>query len=235
MTIITDLHVAPTEFEMGRIGDTAVRFEHTVPVGEDVFPYAWVTTDDQLAFCQRVQTSTAVNSVTQLSHDEDTASSKDDDTTTTALYNVEWHAETDGFLSCLTTTEVAVLDATGSNSGWSFRLRFDDHDQLSAFQDVCHSHDITPSVNRIVTDAALDGPSTPLTALQRETVERALARGYFDVPRKLTMVELAEELGISDQAVSARMRRATKNLLEYVLDTEGETETAAQTSGPPQM
>ncbi|WP_237076808.1 helix-turn-helix domain-containing protein [Natrialba magadii] len=52
-----------------------------------------------------------------------------------------------------------------------------------------------------------------LTEHQREALQTALDSGYFDVPRKATLSEIADELGISDQALSARLRRGQANLL----------------------
>lgn len=51
------------------------------------------------------------------------------------------------------------------------------------------------------------GPWFGLTRRQRTTLELAVERGYYDIPRRCTTIELADELGISDQAVTERLRR----------------------------
>lgn len=41
--------------------------------------------------------------------------------------------------------------------------------------------------------------------------------GYYDIPRGCTTKELADELGISDQAVTERLRRAIGSLVRHTL------------------
>lgn len=53
-----------------------------------------------------------------------------------------------------------------------------------------------------------------LTETQRETLVAALRSGYYEVPRETALSELAEEFGISSQALSNRFRRAHKSLAE---------------------
>jgi predicted DNA binding protein len=45
----------------------------------------------------------------------------------------------------------------------------------------------------------------------------AVERGYFDVPRKTTLEELADELDISRQALSEHVRRGTEKILRRAL------------------
>jgi len=45
----------------------------------------------------------------------------------------------------------------------------------------------------------------------------AYERGYFNLPRDVTMEELGEELGISQQAVASRLRRGIRNILAGTL------------------
>ncbi|MFP8889357.1 helix-turn-helix domain-containing protein [Natrialbaceae archaeon A-CW2] len=52
-----------------------------------------------------------------------------------------------------------------------------------------------------------------LTSTERETIERALEAGYYEVPRSTTLGELADSLGVSDAAVSKTLRRAESKLL----------------------
>ncbi len=63
------------------------------------------------------------------------------------------------------------------------------------------------------------GPDFGLTPVQRETLLLAVDRGYYAIPRECTTLELAEELDISDQAVTERLRRAivtvVKNTVQF--------------------
>lgn len=55
-----------------------------------------------------------------------------------------------------------------------------------------------------------------LTEQQQETLQLAVERGYFEVPRKTTCEELAAELGVSTSAVSTQLRRIQAVVLTSV-------------------
>lgn len=210
MGIVTSISVPGDHFELGRsldrVGDVHVKFERVVPTGDRMFPYMWVYTDDHTRFCQLLQLDPSVETLRLIHHDDNEG-----------LYDITWAEDTDGFLGCLRETDAIVLQAGGCDTVWEFELRFDSQESVSHFQRTCTENDISISVDRVVTKSVVDPPGEKLTPAQRETIELALERGYFDVPRKTTMVDLAEELGVSDQAVSARIRRAMKKLSEQLL------------------
>ncbi|MFP8955240.1 helix-turn-helix domain-containing protein [Natrialbaceae archaeon A-CW3] len=56
-----------------------------------------------------------------------------------------------------------------------------------------------------------------LTATERETITRAVTAGYYEVPRSVTLGDLAETLEVSDAAVSKTLRRAESKLLSASL------------------
>ena len=58
-----------------------------------------------------------------------------------------------------------------------------------------------------------------LTETQRNTLVAAFEAGYFTVPRKVSLSELAEQQDSSHQALSERLRRAMGNLVESTLIT----------------
>lgn len=73
--------------------------------------------------------------------------------------------------------------------------------------------------------------SRSLTRDERETLRRALELGYFEVPRGVTLVDLAEDLDRSDVEVSRSLRRGMGTVLRTtdVLDappvmTDGSTD-----------
>ena len=57
------------------------------------------------------------------------------------------------------------------------------------------------------------GDGLTLTPKQREALVVAIDRGYFDVPRRATLAEVAAELGVSDTAASQRIRRGCRELV----------------------
>ena len=213
MGIVTAISIPGREFELGRplqnVPNATVTFEQLVPTTDAVFPYVWVYTDEAEAFERHLLEDPAVDTATVVYQDGEKV-----------LYNIEWYSNTDGFLACLSESEATVLEAHGSATSWEFEHRFGSHETLSAFQQTCLEQDVSLSVERLLTKSVVDSPAQKLSQCQYETIELALERGYFDVPRRCTMVELSEELGISDQAVSARLRRAMKALSEQFISRE---------------
>jgi len=70
------------------------------------------------------------------------------------------------------------------------------------------------------------GSDSALTDRQREVTTEALARGYYDWPRKITNERLAEELGISRATLHEHLRKAERTLLSAAL-----TDRPEQTAG----
>ena len=57
-----------------------------------------------------------------------------------------------------------------------------------------------------------------LTDDQRTLIEDAVEAGYFEVPRKTTIVDLEAEHDLSDREVSRRLRRGVDVLLRRQLE-----------------
>ncbi|WP_433629498.1 helix-turn-helix domain-containing protein [Halomicrococcus sp. NG-SE-24] len=58
---------------------------------------------------------------------------------------------------------------------------------------------------------------------ERETLRVALEKGYFEVPRATTLVEIADELGRSDVEVSQQLRRGMGDVLRETTILKGES------------
>jgi hypothetical protein len=116
-------------------------------------------------------------------------------------------------------TNATILEAHGRDN-WLFRIRFNDHESLSAFSEYCQIHDIRLNVRRVhnLTADELNRDPFDLTDEQREALELALERGYFEVPRQATLSDLAGDLDVSQQAVSERLRRGTQKVIRGLVD-----------------
>lgn len=104
---------------------------------------------------------------------------------------------------------------TASHEGWHFRVAFPDRNSLDEFRAFCDEHDLRYQVERIYEQPG--GPDDDhrtfgLTDKQRDLLEMATRRGYFDVPRRIGLEELAAEADISHQAASELLRRAQATL-----------------------
>lgn len=105
----------------------------------------------------------------------------------------------------------AQLHVEASDGEWFQRIRFPGRGALREFQSLCARQDVAFTLHRMYDEPRGD-ESRSLTAAQREAIEIGLNAGYFEVPRKATLAAVADELGISEQATSERLRRAMRHL-----------------------
>lgn len=202
MSVLTEVRVAPADFELGQIlslkGSSTIELETLVPSGNATVPLFWAYEPVGDGFADAVQRYPTVTSVTEVDVFEDRT-----------LYRLDWDATQDELLQCIFTNEGQILSATGTTEGWNFELRFPDRDALSQCQTCCEDVHIPVELVRIYnpTEPGV-GPWFGLSDPQREALLLAVQMGYYDIPRGCTTEELAVELGISDQAVTERLRRA---------------------------
>lgn len=97
-------------------------------------------------------------------------------------------------------------------------MRFDDRDRLSQFEDYCEKNNISFELNRLQEqEQPMASAQYDLTTKQRETLVTALNGGYYEIPQAVSMSELADGMGISQQALSKRFHAAHKNLITSTL------------------
>lgn len=65
-----------------------------------------------------------------------------------------------------------------------------------------------------VYDPGPRSPAGPLTPRQADLFRRAMAAGYFEVPRKVTLTRLAKNLGMAASSLSEALAIVEKKLLE---------------------
>jgi len=211
MSVIAELSVEGGQFELGRmletVADATVDIEAVVPTDGSTFPLIWVSGPDRRQFLDLLCESPNVVHATQL-----------DALADRALYRVEWAPEADGLLGALSASHAMVLAANGTPSTWHFELRFVEHDDLTAFQAYCRNRGISLTVHRLYHPS---GSGTDrqfgLTADQFEALSVAAAEGYFKIPRTVTLADVADQLGISKQAASERLRRGLDRLVANTL------------------
>jgi hypothetical protein len=119
-----------------------------------------------------------------------------------------------------------ILHAENDGDGWLVRMHFPDRDAVSTFCERCWAADFDLRI-RAVYDQHGEVPRSRygLTAPQYETLLTALDRGYFSIPRGAALQDVADELGVSSQAASERLRRGMKTLVANTIDTLDEEET----------
>jgi len=110
-----------------------------------------------------------------------------------------------------------VLHAEAGDGGWIGTLETPDSASLTEFRQLCADHGVTFRVNRLYHPTATERGETGaygLTPVQLETLVTALEAGYFEEPRGASVEDLASQLSVSSSAVSGRLRRGLKSLLE---------------------
>lgn len=184
-----------------------VELERIVPGVDVVIPYFWVrgvdSADIEAAFSEHL----GVKDIRLIDSVEDEY-----------LLRVEWDPTYVGILTTLTETDVMLVEAVGTNEQWTFDVRGDSRDDVTEYLRLCRERDIPVTLTALHALTTIEtATEVALTDSQQEALELAYNRGYFESPRQVTMAELGEKLGISQQAVGARLRRGTKSILGQTL------------------
>ncbi len=216
-SVVAEFVVDADDFALGRtLGahpEITVRLERVVPLGESNIPYLWVEDGSTDHLLSAIEADPGVADVSVV-----------DSVDGRVLVRTEWTADGDGLVASITAVGAQILEAVGSGDWWSLQLRFPSHEALAAFHEECSDHGVALDLRSILNRTPPDDPSLEgaLTDLQRETVLAALDAGYFSVPRETTLEELAERMGVSDTAISQRLRRGLASLVRANLQGSDE-------------
>lgn len=218
MSVVVELRIPSADFELGQIlhveGVTSIEVETLVPVGEASVPLIWIHNATRDAFLETINAHPSVRDAREVDVFEDRT-----------LFTLDWDANEDHLFCGVHESDGQLLSAIGTAESWDFELRFPSHDELSMFTAHCQDAQISLEVLRMYNPTAPDtGPWYGLSEPQYEALTLAVRLGYYDIPRGCTTNELAAELGISDQAVTERLRRAIVSLVTHTLalsTTEG--------------
>lgn len=206
MTIIADITLPSSTFPLGRVlqsfPDATMGLERVVPLKETIMPFLWVGGSDPNEVGSSLRSHPQVTDVDVLTTTE-----------SETLFEVHWSPASNGLAEALLNTGATVLDARGTAESWDFRLRFSTHEDLSTFNVTLTESGIPVTLRRIY-HPPLEEAVSPMSPVQRETLLAAYRRGYYQVPRRINQTELADELEISDSALSQRIRRAVSTLIE---------------------
>jgi hypothetical protein len=211
MPVIAEFTIPGKGFPLGQaletIGNVELTLERIVPIEGSHLPYVWVKAEDPEAFERQVATDQYIDEFVRLDSVEDET-----------LYRIEWTETEHGLLNGIRETEAVIMEAIATDR-WAFRLRFLDHDRLARFHDYCLDNSLAIELGRIftATQPSATQDMFDLTPAQREALQLAIDRGYFDSPRAVTLSEIAEDLGVSKQAASQRIRRGNEKVLRESL------------------
>jgi len=170
-----------------------------------VVPLLLVTgadTSDVLDALETDETTAAVETVSERNH--------------RSLFRMRWTANVEFLTRALVDDGGSIIRAYGTRDGWVFWILFPERETVSTTYDACDGYDVAIEQIR-----SLDGMPSPggfhLTDTQLETLKAAVESGYYGIPRETTLEELAADLDVSHQALSERLRRGHRALIESVI------------------
>jgi hypothetical protein len=189
--------VSDLEFEIERVADTGK---------VSVMPLLWVRGADQ------EQVRTALASDPSVDNAELLAGFDGE-----WLYRMEWVDHVELLLRMITNHNATILDAFGGADHWKLRVMYPERAGLSETQTFCTDHGLSFEIESVREMEGEPAGRYGLTTGQFEALTTAAERGLFEVPREVTIEELAGEFDVSHQALSERIRRATGALVEDAL------------------
>ena len=200
-----DSHEFPLGTVFAELPDITVQLERIIPDANGVVPYFWV---------RGTETDTIVNQFSE--HPGVTDIEFVDSADGEHLMRCQWVPEHDIVLDALIEPDVVLLSAVGTEKKWTFEIRGESREAIATFRNYCHEHEIPIRLTEL---HALEprGARPELTEKQREALILAFERGYFDSPRETTLREIADELDITQQSLSSRLRRGNRRLIEEAL------------------
>lgn len=211
MSVIVEFTLPSDSFPFGRAtsGGPGVRvhLERFVPLGDNRIPFVWATGEDLDPFEQTLRASDLVERVETLTRIGDST-----------LYFVEWHTDQETFIEGISDVDAVIMEAHG-NAEWRFTLRFRDHADMTRFHQFYQENEFPVYIDRVYApdETSRSEYGFGLTPEQRQTLLLAVENGYFSVPRETKLDNIAEELGITSQAASERIRRGAETVLRKSL------------------
>lgn len=209
MSVVAEFQIEPDAFGLGRalsrVGARA-GFHEIVPTGTAFLPYLQVESPNtaEPVVLDELRGVPGVASARCL-----------DGTDSGGFYRLSWESGADDLFEVVREVDVAVDLACGSPAGWDLHLLCEERTALRRFSEQCERIGVGFHLSRLdrLGNAGESG-SPALTSAQQEALDLAMERGYFKIPRETTLRELGDELGVSRQSVSNRLRRATERLAE---------------------
>lgn len=121
-------------------------------------------------------------------------------------------------LEALATSDAIIERIEVRPTGWTQVGWFADRAAFDEFRTFWQAN-AEFRLHRLTRDGEPEPPGDGLTDRQREALRTAYELGYFEIPRRASLEEVAAELGVSASSVSERLRRAQTQLIEETVAT----------------
>jgi hypothetical protein len=96
-------------------------------------------------------------------------------------------------------------------------MEFDITTTRDRFETMADRLSASPYGYELLSVVHADGDEDLLTDRQREALRAALRAGYFEVPRRCTLAEVADRLGVDKSTASETIRRGQARVVEWFL------------------
>jgi hypothetical protein len=118
----------------------------------------------------------------------------------------------------LATAEATIERIEVTPTGWTQTGWFADREAFDQFR-AFWQRNVGFRLHRLTREGESEPPGDGLTDRQREALRIAYELGYFEIPRRATLEDVAGELDISASSASERLRRAQTQLIEETVAT----------------
>ncbi|AGN02208.1 hypothetical protein L593_11315 [Salinarchaeum sp. Harcht-Bsk1] len=115
--------------------------------------------------------------------------------------------------------DVTVIETRRTVTGFHAKIRIPTRDGFRSFQRVLAERGATVDVRKLHTGETEQSSLSHLTEKQREALQLAYDRGYFETPKSVTLSELADEFGVAPQTLSRHLRVAVESLVERAVSS----------------
>lgn len=200
-----DLALVPTikslpEVDLGVVSDAGTDPQHDAH-------FFWVETSDFEAFERELEADHTVDSYSEITQTE-----------SGRAYRITYSDDVKLVTPSVADAGGLVMASRSKDDGWMLELQLQSHDALYDVNAFARQAGVRFDVLELhqADDANVDS-EFPLTEPQIEALMTAYIHGYYDEPREILLSGLSDLLGISETAVSGRLRRGSARLIEAAL------------------
>lgn len=191
---------------LAAVPDLVVETERVVATDEALTPYFWVSGADRDGFEAAAADDPSIRDLQHI-----------DDVDRAALYRAAWTENVESIVFASTTIGATILEACARNDEWELSIRFDDRNRLDEFREYCDDHDVPFRLVQLYERAhPRAGGSYGLTRKQHDALVTAWEMGYYG-SSDVSLTDVADELGISQQSLSRRLQRGYDSLIRHAL------------------
>ncbi|UPM45104.1 helix-turn-helix domain-containing protein [Halocatena salina] len=214
MTSIAEFTIPAEEFALWttlkRLPDIEIEVDRVVAHDmSHVLPFVWVSYEENEELSTVLEDDPSVAECELLAEYEDEQ-----------FYHMTWAADVQVVGYMIVEQKATVQRAIARDRAWHLQVLFPDRNGISAVNDYAQEHDLSYDLRRLYDVDAVRRVRYDLTSNQHEALIKGLESGYYDIPREAQLADIADDLGISHQALSERFRRATRRLIENALLVE---------------